>query len=450
MPPRPGIRRLLRLAVAVVTLWLVSLHAVLAQTLLRDAELERALRELARPVISASGLSPSAIRIFVVQDSSLNAFVANSSTIVFHSGLLLKMDRPAMVQAVIAHEVAHIANGHITRRAGNARAARNTALFGALLAAAAASIEPSAGVAAVGVAESARRAFLAHTRAEEAAADQAGVRYLGRANIDPTAMVDVLELFRGQEALSSRRQDPYVRTHPLSRDRVRAVRGYAATYREADQPDANAAYWYARSQAKLSAYIRNPNWTLRRLKKSDQSDAALVARAVAHQGNSKAAPALAAADALIARRPNDPYAHELRGWIALNARQFNAAAASYKRAVALAPRESLIQAGYGRALLAINSKSSNSEALRVLRTARDRDAFNPRMLRDLALAYARAGQNGMASLSTAERYALSGRFKDAAIHAKRAVDLLPAGSPGARRAEDILSLSERLSRRKKK
>ena len=77
-----------------------------------------------------------------------------------------------------------------------------------------------------------------------------------------------------------------------------------------------------------------------------------------------------------------------------------------------------------------------------LERARDRDARDPRLLRDLAVAYARAGQTGMASVTTAERYALLGQLENAGIHAKRATGLLPRGSAGWRRADDILNAAE--------
>jgi len=416
------------------------------QTLLRDAELERALRELARPVIGAAGLSPASIRIFLIDEDRPNALVADGRTILLTSGLVLKLERPEMVQAVIAHEVAHLANGHIARRLANMKTARSAALFGLAVAAAVGTQSPqaAAGIAA-GTSSAAMRRFLGHTRAEEAAADRAGIAYLARANIDPGAMVEVLEVFAGQEALSAGRQDPYVRTHPLSRERVRAVRGIAAAYREAEASDPRSAYWFARSRAKLSAYLRNPSWTLRRLEAGDTSDPALVARAVAHSQNADTARAVAAADALVAKRPEDPYAHELRGWVLFEARRFGAASEAYARARALAPREPLIAAGYGRALLAAGG--NDAAALDVLEAARARDPYNPALLRDLALAQARLGQRGAASLSTAERYALAGRLKDAGIHAKRAVDLLPRGAPKWQRAQDILNAAETQDRR---
>jgi predicted Zn-dependent protease len=76
----------------------------------------------------------------------------------------------------------------------------------------------------------------------------------------------------------------------------------------------------------------------------------------------------------------------------------------------------------------------------VLKNARSQDLGDAAALRSLATAYARAGQPGMASLATAERYALQGHRKDAMVHARRASAVLPEGSPGWLRAQDILSL----------
>ena len=419
-----------------------------AQGLIRDPEIEYALQQLSAPIARAAGMGAGKVRILMVNDSSLNAFVANANTIVLHTGLPLKLKTAEQVQAVLAHEFAHITNGHITRRATNARSARNSALAG--LAASLALAAGGAGQAALGVAagtnSAAQRSFFAHTRAEEAAADQTGARYMARAGIEPQAMAEVLQIFRGQEALSVSRQDPYVRTHPLTSDRLRAVKGYAAAYPADGAPDANTAYWFARARGKLSAFLRNPSYTLRRIPKGDTSDAALIQRAVAYHRQPDAAAAIREIDKLAARRANDPFVHELRGQILLESRNFPAAVAAYRRAVQLAPQNAQMQAGYGRALLAQNTAASNKKALTALEGARGRDAADPRMLRDLSVAYARAGQNGMASVATAERYALLGRLSDAVLHAQRAQGLLARGSRGWLRADDILAAAKRAGR----
>jgi predicted Zn-dependent protease len=421
-----------------------------AQGLLRDSETEYALRELAEPLLAAAGLGANSVRILVIEDREMNAFVGDGQHILVHSGLILKLSRAEELQAVLAHEIAHIANGHITSRASNARAMRSAAGLGLLLAAAAAAAgegDAAVGIAA-GSAGSAQRIFFAHTRAEEASADQAGIRYMASAGIDPQAAADVLELFRGQEALNVGRQDPYARTHPLSRDRIRAIEGFVAAYGAQTRENPEADYWFVVVQGKLAAYLGNPSRTIRDTR-GDESALAHLRRAVAYHRMPRPDEAIAEAEALIALRPNDPFARETLGWILLESGRPSPAITAYRQAVDLRPNDPLILAGLGRALLAEGSDGAVREALSVLERARDRDPHDPRMLRDLALAYAKTGQDGMASVATAERFALLGRLADAAIHAERATGLLPRGSPGWLRAEDILAAAQAARRRRR-
>ncbi|WP_166416526.1 M48 family metalloprotease [Cochlodiniinecator piscidefendens] len=429
----------------VATVFTVSQAAAgFAQSIIRDAGIEHALGELARPILNAAGLSPDRVEILLINDNSLNAFVINSQAIFIHSGLVTRVDEPGMLQAVIAHEAAHIANGHLARRAANARNARTAAGLGLLLSAAVAAsgnAQAATGVA-LGSASAAQRNFFAHTRSEENSADQSAARYMAAAGVDPQYMVDVLDIFRGQEALSVGRRDPYALTHPLSRDRLRAARGYAAGYQIASDADSASRYWFLRARAKLSAFLGNPGRTLRQLRRAETNEIVLMQRAIAYHRLPDLANALENIDALIARRPNDPYAHELKGQILLEGRNPSAAVNSYQRAVNLAPRHPLLLAGLGRALVAQNTAASNRRALQVLEQARGRDTTQPRMLRDLAVAYSRDGNNGMASLVTAERYALTGRLSDALTHARRAEGLLPRGSTGWNRAMDVIITAE--------
>jgi predicted Zn-dependent protease len=440
-------QRVIRLASIPTLIFCFCAQVATAQGLLRDADIEYGLKQLSAPVLAAAGLSSSRVKLLVVNDSSLNAFVVSNDAIFLHYGLINKMDNAAMLQAVIAHEAAHIANGHITRRMNNLASARTAAGFGLALAAAAAAAgggEAAAGLL-IGTQSSAMNRFFAHTRAEEASADQSAVRYLRSAGIDPRGMSDVLNIFSGQELLSATRQSPYTRSHPLSRDRVRAVEGFVSAYSGGGAGSDSANYWFERVKGKLSAYTRSPKWTLRRLKESPYADVRLLREAVAEHRQSRSKQALKAIDAAVAMRPNDPFLHDQRGQILLETRNFKAAAAAYGRAVQLAPNEPLILSGYGRALL-INEDVS--KARQVLEKARTIDFRDGSMLRDLSVAYAKSGQTGMASMVTAERYALTGRMKDAGIHAKRAMDQLPEGSGAWQRAQDVLIASERAAKRR--
>lgn len=421
---------------------------VSATTLLRDPDIERGLRELASPVLRAAGLNPSRVRILVVNERSLNAFVIDGRAIFLHYGLIEQMPSAAALQAVIAHEAAHIANGHFSRRLGNLRNARSLAGLGialSILAGAAGASGDAVGGLAAGTTSAAFRAFLAHTRAEESSADQSALRYMSAAGIDPRGLLEVHQIFRGQEALSAGRQDPYNRTHPLTRDRIRAAEGFIAGSKKPTAQNANATYWFARLKGKLSAFTRNPSWTLRRARSEGPKDVSLMRQAVAYSRQNNLKRALSAMDQAIGLRPGDPYLHELKGQILIDNGQQNTAVSSYKRAQSLAPNDSLISAGLGRALLAAKQPKA---ALQALEQARRNDPQNGRMLRDLAQSYAQTGQPGMASVVTAERHALSGRLKDASIHAKRAMGLLPQGSGPWRRAQDVLIAFEQNQKRK--
>ncbi len=435
------------MALALV-LTFASASPLAAVTLLRDADIEHALGQLAAPILRAAGLSPTRVRVLVVDESSLNAFVVDNQTIYLHAGLIQKVPNARTLQAVIAHEAAHISNGHITRRMTNLRSARTAAGLGlalAVIAAAAGGGEAAGGIAA-GTSSSALRNFLKHTRAEEAAADRSAAGYMRSAGVSPRGLIELHQLFRGQEVLSEARQDPYTRSHPLTTDRIRAAEAYVASYGgdAADNPTAD--YWFARASGKLTAFTRSPKWTLRRAGEEPFKDVRLMREAVAHHKQRNLSKSLAALNGAIALRPDDAFLYDLKGQVLMESRRLPDAIQAYQKAVSLAPRESLIQGGYGRALLAADQPKA---ALKALETARSRDFRDARVMRDMAQAYAQTGQNGMAAMVTAERYALQGRMEDAGRQAKRAIVLLPRGSAGWQRAQDVLSAAERAQKRRK-
>lgn len=418
-----------------------------AVTLLRDPDIEHALRQLAKPVLTAAGLSSARIKILVIDDRTLNAFVIDANHIFIHSGLITKLTSAEELQAVIAHEAAHIANGHIARRVMNARTAKGVAGIGLALAAVAAASGSSeaATMLGIGVSSSANRVFMSHTRAEESAADQSAVRYMARGKVDPQGAVRVMEMFSGQELVSELRQDPYARTHPMSRTRLRHMKALADAYGGKIKPDGQANYWFSRAKGKLTAFQRAPKWTRQRAGESAGEGIRLMRLAVAYHRDSKTAKAISTMKALLAQKPKDPFYWELYGQILLESRKMQAALSAYKNAMNLAPRDALILGSYGHALTVTGNAKS---ALSVLEKARARDGQDTRVLRDLAQSYAETGKPGMAALVTAERHALRGRMKDAGIQAKRATDLLSRGSAGWQRAQDVLSAVEAASKNK--
>ena len=414
-----------------------------AAGLIRDAEIERTLKGMAGPIFEAAGYPPNGIDLYIINDRSLNAFVANGNNMFLHTGLLQTLETPEELLAVIAHETGHIAGGHQARRQINIRNARGPALLGVLVGiAAGVAGGGGAGTAVIAGSRSAiQRTLLRYNRGEESAADQAALDYLARARVDPIGLLKLLGRFRGQEVFNLGNVDPFVQTHPLSAERMQLVERRVAEAAEREFPaDPERDYWHGRMRAKLIGFLDSPERVLDRLEGEAETEEVLYSKAVALYRLPAMSEAIAATDRLIALRPNDPFYIELKGQILFETGNADQAVPLYRQAVRLAPGEPLLEAGLGRALLSLNRPEADAEALEVLQNARRRDLGDAAALRALATAYSRAGDQGMAALATAERYALTGRIKDALLHARRAAAALPEGSPGWLRAQDILSL----------
>jgi predicted Zn-dependent protease len=147
---------------------------------IRDAEIEAIIAEFTAPLFTAAGLDPSAVRVYIVKDDTINAFVAGGMNIFVFSGLLLKAERPAQLIGVIAHETGHIRGGHLARRNDALRAATIEAIVACILgigAAAGSGQGGAAGACAVGSGIG-QASLLAFSRTQEASADQAGLEFL--------------------------------------------------------------------------------------------------------------------------------------------------------------------------------------------------------------------------------------------------------------------------------
>src|SRR3569833_2706276 len=92
---------------------LVLAQPAAAQSILRDAETESRFADMSRPLILAAGLSPNNVKVVLFFVVLINAFVVGGQTVYVHSGLLKAADNANQVQGVIAHELGHIADGHV-------------------------------------------------------------------------------------------------------------------------------------------------------------------------------------------------------------------------------------------------------------------------------------------------------------------------------------------------
>ena len=427
-----------RLKVVLATL-LLSLGASSAKSisLLRDPDIENSLKELAQPILKAAAINSSNFQILVVDSPTLNAFIIDQNHIFIHSGLILKLGSAAQLQAVIAHEAAHIANQHITRRITNTRKAKISSTFGTLIAiAAAAGGQSRAGFGiALGTTNSANRILLAHTRNEESSADRSAVQYMNEVNLNSNAMIEVFKIFEQQVNLSLKRQDPYTRSHPLDRDRIKALARLTST--QPNHPiNLEHKYFFLRLQTKLAAFSNDPGWGL--IKPTSNKHLDLMQKAISNHRLGQVQKAIHLIGNLVNLKPKDPYYRELQGQILLENRRYSAAIDAYQNATRLGPKNPLILGGYGKALLTQNDQTNNIEALKILKLAQNLDSKDANILHHLGRAFSRSGEFGEAALATAKRYALQGDIKNAILQAKRAEAILPRGSVAWQKTQDII------------
>ena len=419
-------------------------HAQGAPSLIRDTEVERVVRVYLDPLLTASGLSPEAVRLFIVNDSSINAFVAEGQNMFIHTGIIMALDTPNELSGVLAHETGHLADGHLVRIQQGVRAASVPLILSMVvgIAAIAAGAGDAGSAILMGGQQIAQRTFLAFSRTQESAADQAGLRYLSATKQSGRGMLSVFKRFENQEILSDQRRDPFAQSHPVASDRMSALESLveASPYRDIkDSPESQYAYDMLR--AKLRGYIDRPEVTLRRYPTSDTSKPARYARAMAYFRQPDMQKALVEMDSLLKEEPDNPYFLEMYGQINVEMGKVEEGIAPYSQAVKILPDAPLIRVALAAAMLGTEKPQYTEPAIKELQASIDLEGDNAFAWYELAQAYARLGQTARAELATAERYFALYAFPQAQQFAGRALRQLPQGSTDWQRANDIISIS---------
>jgi predicted Zn-dependent protease len=433
--------RIVSAATAFALAFTAAAPAANAIGIIRDSEIENDVRNWSTPLFEAAGLVPDDVQIVLVNDPRLNAFVAGGQRLFLHTGLLLRSDNVLQVVGVIAHETGHIAGGHLARLQDQLRAATATAIAAMVLGIAAAVVARSGEAAGAGIGAGmtlAERNFLAYTRTQESSADQAGLNFLEQNGLSARGMMEFFDILVKQEAMLVSRQDPYIRTHPLTKERTDFVRRFVQQSRFGNaQPPAEWVEQHKRMKAKLAGFIDPVSRTLVSYKEDDRTIASRYARAVALYRKPDLPNALKTIDGLIAEEPQNPYFRELKGQMLFENGRAADSLPEYELAVRYLPKSGLIRVDLARALIEINRPDYDQRAIAHLNEALRQESENAVAWRQLAIAYGRGGNMGMAALSLGEEAMLKGDFRVAIGQAQRAEQLLPVGSPPHLRAMDL-------------
>jgi predicted Zn-dependent protease len=447
--------RLVRLFMIALVLTFAAARPAAAQSVLRDSETELLFRDISKPLVLAAGLDPKSNKVVLLNDKEINAFVAQGGgqSVFIYSGLLTASDNVNQLQGVIAHELGHVAGGHIIRQGEGAKPAIGITVLSLLLGVAA--IAAGAGEAGMGIMAAGQQAamgsFFAFTRSQESSADLAGAKYLSIAGISGKGSLEFFKKLQNQEyRLAIYAKDSYDRTHPLSGERIASLQELYQKDPAWNRPtDPALEARFQRVKAKLIGYI-DPKRAITLYPESDQSIPAHYARAYAYHLGAYRDKALQEADALLATAPQDPFFLEMKGQILLESGKPLEALEPLRAAVRQAPDQPMIAAMLGHALIATEKPANYAEAKAVLKSAVSRDNENPFAWYQLGIVYENEGDTARAALATAERNNLQGNPKLALASARMAMRGIPRTDPYWIRAQDIAMVSEEQIRKEKK
>jgi predicted Zn-dependent protease len=438
----PVTSRILRssAAIGLAASLVIAQAAAAAESIIRDTEIEGDIRTMVTPIWKAAGLEPTSLHVYLVEDKQINSFVAGGQNEFINSGLITRAETPNQLIGVLAHETGHISGGHLTRFQEAARNASIEGIIAMVLAAAATVVGRGSGgggalLGAQGVAE---RAFMQYSITQEASADHAAMTFLDASGQSARGLLQFFQVLQGEEMLAGIREDPYLRTHPLTAQRIDYVRNHVEHSRFSNVPDSQTTIdLLKRIKVKLDAFVSPPSSTLAAYPEKDQSVLARYARAIAYYRIPKLDKALPTIDGLIRDYPNDPYYRELKGQMLFENGRIAEAVQPYEDAVRLAPAAPLLRISLAQVYIESNDPKVNKRAIAYLNDAMRTEDKETQGWHLLATAYGRDNQIGMAALALAEEGLVAGKKKDAQQQALRAKALLPKNSAGYNRAENI-------------
>ncbi len=420
-------------------------------TVIRDTEIENIMNQWGAPIFKAAEISPDNVHVILVQSDDINAFVAGGANIFFYTGLLTKTENPQEIIGVLAHELGHISGGHLIATRDAMERATYESIIGTIIGIGAA-IATGDGGAAVAVGSGAtgvaQRRFLAHSRVNESSADQAALSYFEKAELSSNGLASFMKKLESEELLPATQQSEYVRTHPITRNRIDALEARAQTSPYRDKPfPAEWVEQHARLKAKLIGFI-NPGRVPWEYDDRDKSIPANYARAIAAYRQNHVEEAIKQIDALLVQEPENPYFLELKGQMLIDFGRVAEGIPYYRRAVEILGKAPLIRIALGHALLESAEGSNNNAGLQEAITQLDRalqdEPRSARAHRLIATAYGRTGKENLARIHLAEEAVLQNNLPYAKQQAEAALKNVEKGSREWIQARDILDHIENI------
>jgi len=212
----------------------VAAHILSSSSAIEDFQVQRYIQTLGDKLVKASGPSLFKYHFFILSDPDVNAFALPGGYIFFNSGLISTVQSEDELAAVMAHEIAHVRNRHISRQIEKMQLV-NLGTIAALLAAifAGPDVQSSTAMGAAAIAAG-QAAQLSYSREQEEEADRTGALTMLKAGFDPAAMAIFFE--RLAKSAPEDMLPPYLSTHPALDVRINKIKSIAAAHKDEIKP----------------------------------------------------------------------------------------------------------------------------------------------------------------------------------------------------------------------
>jgi len=383
-----------------------------AGQLVTDPEIQEYIQNVGQRVAANAQDGDFRFQFFVVDQPTINAFALPGGYIGIHSGLLLATSSESELAGVLAHEISHVTQRHISRAIyASQRTSILTmaAMLGAILLGA---VTGEGDVIAGGVAGAqsmAAQGQINFTRENEYEADRVGVGLLAASGFDPYGMPDFFATLARQTGTLGYQAPEFLRTHPVTVNRIAETRSRASSLTVNEVVD-SPGYSLTRARIRfLSSSTPEKALTYFRANRDKATDTNQIgaeygiALALAELGRFEESKKIFAE--LMAE--NEGIIHFHTGYAAAQAATGDSkgALATLKKAIELFPRNVPLTIRYAEALMRNNE---NKAAHRALLDLYNQVPPTPEQVRQIALAASAAGDTADAHYYMAEYHLLSG------------------------------------------
>ncbi len=398
--------------------------------IIRDAEIELFFHEIIKSTINDNINQNYNPRL--VLNSEYNAFVTGSSKIYVNTGLINKSKTLSEIQAVLAHEIGHLALNHYNTRLVNAKNlssyAKLATIAGLALSADGKLNTNSAAGLIIGSSDLAKKSLFQFSRIQEQQADKFALDQLIKKKVSLTGLEKLLTKLANEELTNSSKSLIYYRSHPFSKQRLKQVKRYKLRYQNVLLKEQKVfinknliSLKYIKN--KIKSYTIDPYDIIKNLKNKNDFLSNYSKLVAFHRiGNYDLAEKKLSL--IINQYEAYPFFYELKGDIYFKKGDFNNAINEYEKAIitlkdVFTPSTDLIKFSLIKTYLQNNNKDNLNRSIALLEELLFNNPNWSYLWRLLSKASGKLNKKGMAYIALAEEALIKKNF----IKAKKYVDL---------------------------